>query len=237
MRVFTGQNFRGQKDNADIEHIQFDTSLNGNGKEIRFYALTKDNPSSSSKKLYLEGTIDLNYGIDITHILWDEQSSPLYFDRGGLERSLLNAYRNLENSKELEANGNSDKARSGSNDSVPSVSDIQGNNSARYRSNGSHGNGNGNGSERNRHVRIGHLRQTNGSGVPVSPSVVHPEEFSDEELLSLGFAPDGTPSIEAVEEYSTLDSLRKKQIIRRRNLRELQHLKELYGSATIPSRN
>jgi len=143
----------------------------------------------------------------------DGSEGSLVVDLIGLGQSAINAYNNLTHIRHQESVEEERRLNPRVEDCRLYVSDREGDHSTRYNSRGSGRNGSG--ITRSEHIRIGYRRENESL---VSPCVIHSDEFSDEELLRLGFSPDGTPSAEAIRNYSILTGDEISSIIERRNL-------------------
>jgi hypothetical protein len=225
-REFTGQTYIGKKYNRDIDMIQLTSVLEDLSNYTNFCALTKDDSVNAGRVLYLEGRIYSNLGVDISGIESDSSDSYMEINIIGLEESIMNAYKNLTTAMELEIGGKEKRKRGTDSETRLYVSDLEEDFLARYPSDNSSEETAG--SPRSRHIRIGYTRIMRGKRVPCSPSVVHAENFTDEELLDLGFSPDGIPSVEVVRDYSDMTEEEKEKIIERRNLQSIETIRRKY---------
>lgn len=217
MRAFSGQTYKGRRDNADIELIQLSDVICEGNKVTRFYALTKSSAVYAGCAAYVEGAID---GDRINIYVYESEKPNASTDFAGLARCVLSSYRNL--SEFVLRYSRTSERRTGFTEinGTISVSDSPGKPVGMC---SSHTNKDRNSDRKtSRHIRRGHLKL----GHPYSPAVVHLEQFSPDQLLEIGFAPDGTPSIEAVQEYTALDDFSKRRVIERRGLRSIEEIRQ-----------
>ncbi len=237
VRILCGQNYLGKKDNTDIDDIEFRTVMDEGGAKVEFYALTKKGSECSKLVLYIEGAIEEDGNVSFSEVEYGASDTPFSTDLDSLRRSILNAYENLVNVEEIASNGPSGRVLGNGGRSKQYVSDRENGNSKRYvdvNGNGnSHPKGNGEGPDRSKHVRSGFVRRFNSHKIAMAPCLIHKEDFSDEQLLDMGFDPvTGEPSIETVMAASEMDKIYKEQLIRKKGLKSIAAIR-----ASYPARN